>query len=156
MPPEQAAGEPVDERATCSGSARCLEILTGKPPYVGNSEQVLWQAASGDLAEAYDRLDHCGADAAFIGRLGEIVLAADRAARPRMPVRRRHLSQVICPASKNVCENPNWNEPPPKPRRPRNAIAGGCNLPWPARSCSLCSARQASAFGCSGSRGSSR
>jgi serine/threonine-protein kinase len=83
MPPEQAAGESVDERADVFGlGAMLCEILTGKPPYVGNSEQVLWQAASAELTEAFDRLDRCGADAELID-LAKSCLAADRAARPR-------------------------------------------------------------------------
>ncbi len=67
MPPEQANGDVanLDRRADVFGLGAILcEILTGKPPYVGRSgEEVRRKAANGDLADAYARLNACGADA---------------------------------------------------------------------------------------------
>ncbi len=70
MPPEQANGDiaQLDRRADVFGLGAILcEILTGKPPYVGRSgEEVRRKAANGDLADAMDRLDACGADAELV------------------------------------------------------------------------------------------
>jgi tetratricopeptide (TPR) repeat protein len=66
MPPEQASGllEEVDKRSDVFGLGAILcAILTGRPPYVGPSEDyVLRQAMRGDLSDASDRLNRCGAD----------------------------------------------------------------------------------------------
>jgi hypothetical protein len=65
MPPEQANGDiaHLDRRADVFGLGSILcEVLTGKPPYVGqSSEEVQRKAANGDLADAHGRLDGCGA-----------------------------------------------------------------------------------------------
>ncbi|MCE9605134.1 MAG: tetratricopeptide repeat protein [Planctomycetia bacterium] len=70
MPPEQANGDiaNLDRRADVFGLGAILcEILSGKPPYLGRSgEEVRRKAANGDLADAFGRLDHCGADAELI------------------------------------------------------------------------------------------
>jgi serine/threonine-protein kinase len=70
MPPEQANGDVanLDRRADVFGLGAILcEILTGKPPYVGRSqEEVRRKAANGDLADATARLDGCGADAELV------------------------------------------------------------------------------------------
>ena len=70
MPPEQANGDiaHLDRRADVFGLGAILcEILTGKPPYVGRSdEEVRRKAANGDLADTTARLDACGADAELI------------------------------------------------------------------------------------------
>jgi tetratricopeptide (TPR) repeat protein/tRNA A-37 threonylcarbamoyl transferase component Bud32 len=65
MPPEQARGmvDQLDEKSDVfSLGAVLCEILTGKPPYVGEASQLLAMAAKCELADAYDRLDACGAD----------------------------------------------------------------------------------------------
>ena len=66
MPPEQAGGEigKIDKRSDvfALGGVLCV-ILTGKPPYVGeDAESVRLQAIRGQLANAHERLDACGAD----------------------------------------------------------------------------------------------
>jgi hypothetical protein len=58
------------------------EILTGEAPYQGAAiEQVLRWARAGDLAEAFTRLDGCGADAGLVALCREC-LAAERDERP--------------------------------------------------------------------------
>jgi serine/threonine-protein kinase len=86
MAPEQAAGEVERLDARCDvfglGAILC-EILTGAPPYRGaDSLQVLSMALRADLAEAFARLDGCGANAELI-HLARSSLAAQPAARPR-------------------------------------------------------------------------
>jgi serine/threonine-protein kinase len=84
MPPEQANGQAVDERADVFGLGAILcEILTGLPPYVGlTAEAVRLQAMMGDLAGALGRLNHCGADPEQIA-LARSCLAREPEGRPR-------------------------------------------------------------------------
>ena len=67
MAPEQARGEieRVDERADVFGLGAILcEILTGEPAFAGrNPGETLRKAGRGELAEAFARLDACGAEA---------------------------------------------------------------------------------------------
>jgi predicted ribosomally synthesized peptide with SipW-like signal peptide len=68
MAPEQARGEPADARADvfALGGILCA-ILTGRPPYTGSFRpDVVRRAASANLAEAYARLNGCGADSELI------------------------------------------------------------------------------------------
>jgi tetratricopeptide (TPR) repeat protein len=69
MSPEQARGD--TSRVGCRSDVFALggvlcAILTGKPPFTGGGEQTIRRAAAGDLAEAFARLDGCGADAELI------------------------------------------------------------------------------------------
>src|SRR5262249_23723821 len=70
MPPEQACGEVdrLDERSDVfSLGATLCEILTGEPPYRAPSPDKPWeQAKRADLADAFARLDACGADAELV------------------------------------------------------------------------------------------
>src|SRR5262249_8999570 len=64
------------------GAILC-EILTGEPPYVGqSSEEVQRQAVNGDLAGAHARLGGCGADPALIV-LTKWCLSPEASDRPR-------------------------------------------------------------------------
>ncbi|HKI18652.1 MAG TPA: serine/threonine-protein kinase, partial [Isosphaeraceae bacterium] len=86
MAPNQARGEldQVDERSDVFGLGAILcEILTGKPPFVGETrEEVRQNAAQGALADALHRLDTSDADSELIS-LARDCLAADRQQRPR-------------------------------------------------------------------------
>jgi serine/threonine-protein kinase len=86
MPPEQANGDValLDRRADVFGLGAILcEILTGKPPYVGRSyEEVRRKAANGDLADAFARLDGCGADGELIA-LTRACLSPEAIDRPK-------------------------------------------------------------------------
>src|SRR5262245_895607 len=70
IPPEQALGEidKVNERADVFGLGAVLAVmLTGEPPYVGESfEAVRVQAARGKLDDCFARLDASGAEPELI------------------------------------------------------------------------------------------
>jgi serine/threonine-protein kinase len=70
MPPEQARGEidKLDERCDVFGLGAILcVLLTGKPLYRGERvEEVLNAAREGMRADAWTRLDGCGADAELV------------------------------------------------------------------------------------------
>jgi serine/threonine-protein kinase len=86
MPPEQASGDidRLDERADvfALGSILC-EILTGQPAFTGRTvREIHRKATRGDLADAFGRLDACGADAELAG-LARACLACEPEDRPR-------------------------------------------------------------------------
>jgi serine/threonine protein kinase len=85
IPPEQATGnvDLLDQRADVFGLGAILcEILTGKPPYVGQSEEeVRRKAANGDLADAHARLDASGADVELIALI-RACLSPEMSGRP--------------------------------------------------------------------------
>jgi serine/threonine protein kinase len=70
MPPEQALGEidQLDERSDVFGLGAILcEILSGKPPYVGDDATQVYRLASrGKLDDCMTRLDNCHADSELI------------------------------------------------------------------------------------------
>jgi tetratricopeptide (TPR) repeat protein len=84
MPPEQARGmvDSLDEKSDVfSLGAVLCEILTGRPPYVGDGRELLVAAARAELDGAFERLDACGADDKVV-RICKGCLSAAAAARP--------------------------------------------------------------------------
>jgi tetratricopeptide (TPR) repeat protein len=84
MPPEQARGDldRIDRRSDvfALGGVLCA-ILTGQPPYTGHGAEVMAKAERGDLADAVERLDACGADAELVA-LAKRCLSAEPESRP--------------------------------------------------------------------------
>jgi serine/threonine protein kinase len=85
MGPEQATGEvrKLDTRSDVFGlGAMLCEILTGDPPYRGQGSNHVWlQAARGETADAFTRLDSCGAEPELVA-LCKRCLAFDQQQRP--------------------------------------------------------------------------
>src|SRR5262245_42074520 len=85
IPPEQAVGqiERVNERSDVFGLGALLAvILTGKPPYAGDTaESVRVQAVRGKLEGCFERLDNCGAEPELVS-LCKKCLAFEPADRP--------------------------------------------------------------------------
>src|SRR5262249_51106489 len=86
MAPEQARGEvdQLNERTDVFGLGAILcVILTGAPPFRGTDlNEIRRRAVQGDLADAFERLDRCGADGELID-LAKACLAREMRARPR-------------------------------------------------------------------------
>jgi serine/threonine protein kinase len=86
VPPEQAVGDTtkVNERSDVFGLGALLAvILTGKPPYLGETSEALRvQAARGQLDECFARLDASGAEPELIA-LCKRCLALEPGDRPR-------------------------------------------------------------------------
>ncbi|MHC4471432.1 MAG: protein kinase domain-containing protein [Planctomycetota bacterium] len=85
MPPEQALGrvEELDERSDVFALGAILsEILTGSPPYAGDTREMLLQAARSELGPALERLDASGADREIV-EVAKSCLAPIRRDRPR-------------------------------------------------------------------------
>jgi serine/threonine-protein kinase len=85
MAPEQAIGavDQVDERTDVFGLGAVLcTILTGQPPFVGDTAESTRQlAAQGKLGDAFARLDGCGAELELVAVCNRC-LSAERADRP--------------------------------------------------------------------------
>ncbi len=85
MPPEQAGGEVarIDPRTDVFGLGAVLcAVLTGHPPYTGaDVNELHLKAIRGQTADAFARLDTCGADPELIA-LAKRCLATDPAERP--------------------------------------------------------------------------
>ena len=84
MPPEQAQGEieRLDERADVFALGGILaEILTGRPPYIGEAGKVLEEAASARQDGIRTALDACEAEAALVD-LCKRCLSPNRDLRP--------------------------------------------------------------------------
>jgi tetratricopeptide (TPR) repeat protein len=77
LAPEQARGEPGDQRSDVFGLGAILcEILTAAPPF--HSAGVLGlleQTRAADLNDAADRLDRCGADPELVGLANDCLVA---------------------------------------------------------------------------------
>ena len=86
MPPEQALGKinQLDERTDVFGLGAILcQILTGKPPYIGENATAVFQLARhGKLEECHARLSTSGADVELI-TLSRNCLEVDAEDRPR-------------------------------------------------------------------------
>ena len=85
MPPEQARGDvdAMDERSDVfSLGAILCEILTGKPPYVGDPIELISMAAMAELDGAHARLAACGGEQEMIDLATRCLMPAP-AARPK-------------------------------------------------------------------------
>ena len=76
MPPEQMRGIRGKQTDVFSLGAILCEILTGFPPYTGDSaEELFGKSAKADLEEAHRRLEECGADSELVQLARQCLLA---------------------------------------------------------------------------------
>lgn len=100
MPPEQARGEPVDERADVYAlGAMLYHVLAGEPPFAGSSSRGVVDALlSGPPAPLDARAPHCPPDLAAIVAKAMARDPADRYASARdmaLDLRRHSLGQLV-------------------------------------------------------------
>jgi serine/threonine protein kinase len=113
MPPEQARGEIEDlnQRSDVFGLGGILcTILCGKPPFVGSS--ALRQSKQGAVADAFGRLDGCGADLELIA-LAKKCLAPNRMTAQHTPVPSLQRLAIIKPFCNSACNRQRSTRPPP-------------------------------------------
>jgi tetratricopeptide (TPR) repeat protein len=100
MPPEQARGEPVDERADVYAlGAMLYHVLAGVPPFVGtSSREVVDALLAGPPGTLDERAPRCPPDLAAIVKKAMARSAGDRYASARemaLDLRRHSLGQLV-------------------------------------------------------------
>ena len=118
------------------GAVLCA-ILTGKPPYSGpDTDAIRLKAIRGETADAFARLDACGADPELVA-LCKRCLATDREARPRDAGEVAQAVARTWPRPRSGPGRRNWTACGPRVRSrrggsrrrrpPSSGSGGGCN-----------------------------